>query len=161
MLTLQISDAINPAVIPELENLDYLYKAVTEVLLQASPPGRNHLEDDLAVVLSDDALLQELNRQYLGIDAPTDVLSFPSDEIDLDSGQRYLGDILISLPRAQEQAHSAGHPLQDELRLLVVHGVLHLLGYDHDEDANRLNMWAIQSEILRSLGSSIDAPAAG
>ena len=68
---------------------------------------------------------------YLGIDGPTDVLSFPASEMDPETGVHYIGDILISIPRAQAQADAAGHPLEAEVQLLVVHGVLHLLGHDH------------------------------
>ena len=94
-------------------------------------------------MLTDNPHLQELNREYLGMDAPTDVLSFPASETDPETGARYLGDILISIPRAEEQAQSAGHPLEAEVQLLVVHGVLHLLGYDHAEARKRKvqQMW--------------------
>lgn len=108
-------------------------------------------EVDLTVVLADDSQLQELNLKYLGIDAPTDVLSFPADFIDPDSQERYLGDILISVPRAQAQAEAAGHPVRDEIMLLTVHGVLHLLGHDHAEAEEKRRMWAAQDQILSEL----------
>lgn len=110
------------------------------------------LESDLSIVLTDDARLQELNREYLGIDAPTDVLSFPASETDPETGARYIGDILISMPRAQAQADTAGHPMESEVQLLVVHGMLHLLGHDHGEPEEKARMWKAQSEILESLG---------
>ena len=110
------------------------------------------VEGDLSVVLTDDSQLQELNREYLGIDAPTDVLSFPASETEPESGQAYLGDILISVPRAAEQAEAAGHPLSSEVQLLVVHGVLHLLGHDHSTTEEKSRMWAAQSAILESIG---------
>ena len=88
---------------------------------------------DITILLTDDAQLHELNRDYLGIDRPTDVLSFPASETDPETGDRYLGDIIISVGRAQAQASAAGHPLEAEAQLLVVHGVLHLLGHDHGE----------------------------
>ena len=109
---------------------------------------------DLTVVLSDDVRLQKLNRDYLGVDAPTDVLSFPASETDPETGARYLGDILISIPRADAQAKSAGHSLESELQLLVVHGVLHLLGYDHAEAKEKSKMWKVQAEVLERLGLS-------
>ena len=111
-------------------------------------------DSDLTIVLTDDEQLQDLNRDYRDVDAPTDVLSFPASESDPETGARYLGDILISVQRAEEQAASAGHPLEAELQLLVVHGVLHLLGYDHAEDGQKSRMWAAQSEVLASLGLS-------
>ena len=107
---------------------------------------------ELSIVLTDDARLQELNREYLGIDAPTDVLSFPASETDPQTGARYIGDILISVPRAQSQADAAGHPLESEVQLLVVHGMLHLLGHDHAEPPQKVLMWKAQAEILDSLG---------
>jgi probable rRNA maturation factor len=107
---------------------------------------------DLSVMLSDDEQLQQLNRDYLGIDAATDVLSFPASETNPESGERYLGDILVSVPRASQQAAAAGHPLEAEVQLLVVHGVLHLLGYDHAEPQEKRRMWAAQADILDSLG---------
>jgi probable rRNA maturation factor len=109
-------------------------------------------EAELSIVLTDNEHLQELNLNYLGIDAPTDVLSFPASETDPESGARYIGDILISIPRAQSQADAAGHPLESEVQLLVVHGTLHLLGHDHAEPEEKARMWQAQSEILQSLG---------
>lgn len=109
-------------------------------------------EHDLSIVLTDNARLHELNLNYLGVDAPTDVLSFPATETDPETGGRYLGDILISIPRAQAQADAAGHPLESEVQLLVVHGVLHLLGHDHGEPDEKERMWKAQAEILQSLG---------
>lgn len=110
------------------------------------------LDSELSIVLTDDARLQELNRDYLSIDAPTDVLSFPASETDPETGARYIGDILISIPRAQSQAASAGHPLESEVQLLVVHGVLHLLGHDHANAEEKTRMWKAQAEILERLG---------
>jgi probable rRNA maturation factor len=109
-------------------------------------------ESELTIVLTDDARLHQLNREYLGVDAPTDVLSFPASETDPETGAQYLGDILISIPRAQAQADAAGHPLESEVQLLVVHGVLHLLGHDHAEAEEKTHMWRAQSEILEQLG---------
>ncbi|HEY3313649.1 MAG TPA: rRNA maturation RNase YbeY [Anaerolineales bacterium] len=107
---------------------------------------------DLTIVLTDDKQLHELNLQWMGVDAPTDVLSFPAEEIDPENGNRYLGDILVSLQRASEQARAAGHSLEAETQLLIVHGVLHLLGHDHAEAAEKARMWAAQAEILTQLG---------
>lgn len=125
-----------------------LERAANAALVHESEP----LESDLSILLTDDARLQQLNRDYLGIDAPTDVLSFPASETDPETGSRYVGDILISMPRAQAQAESAGHALESEVQLLVVHGVLHLLGHDHAEAEEKARMWKAQAEILESLG---------
>jgi probable rRNA maturation factor len=110
------------------------------------------LDPDLSIILTDDARLHELNLNYLGVDAPTDVLSFPASETDPETGVRYVGDILISLPRAQTQADAAGHSLESEVQLLVVHGVLHLIGHDHAEAEEKARMWKAQAEILERLG---------
>lgn len=106
---------------------------------------------ELTLVLTEDADIHALNLQYRQVDAATDVLSFPAGETDPDTGNLYLGDIVISLPRAQAQAAAEGHSLEAELRLLVVHGVLHLLGYDHADDKEKAAMWAAQTAILKNL----------
>jgi probable rRNA maturation factor len=128
-----------------------------ELLERAAAQTLHHQasgESDLSLVLSGDAELQALNREYLGKDAPTDVLSFPADEPDPETGRRYLGDVLISLPRAVEQATAGGHPLEAEVQLLVVHGVLHLLGHDHAAPEENSRRGAAQAEVLTLLGIS-------
>ena len=127
-----------------------LERAARAALTQQGRPK----DVDLSIVLTDDARLHQLNHDYLGIDAPTDVLSFPASESDPETGAPYLGDILISIPRAREQAAAAGHPLESEVQLLVVHGVLHLLGHDHAEPKEKKKMWKAQAEILDELGLS-------
>jgi probable rRNA maturation factor len=124
-----------------------------ETATGANPP-RPAAKVDLTVVLADDAMLREMNREYLGIDAPTDVLSFPASDADPETGRRYLGDVLISIPRAAAQAQAAGHSLEAEVQLLVVHGVLHLLGHDHVGTEEKARMWSAQSEVLKRLGLS-------
>lgn len=109
-------------------------------------------DSELSIILTDDARLHELNLNYLNVDAPTDVLSFPASETDPETGARYIGDVLISIPRAQAQAEAAGHPLEAEVQLLVVHGVLHLLGHDHARAKEKARMWKAQAEILERLG---------
>ena len=125
--------------------------ALVEKAAQAALDQQMAEAGDLTVVLTGDAELQSLNLEYLGIDAPTDVLSFPADFIDPDTDRRYYGDILISIARAQAQAQAANHAVQDEILLLTVHGVLHLLGHDHAEEAEKQRMWAAQDEILGGL----------
>lgn len=126
----------------------------TELIERAAQTALAHQsgDGDMTIVLTDDAQLHQLNREYLGIDAPTDVLSFPASETDPETGARYLGDILISIRRAESQAKAAGHPLESEAQLLVVHGVLHLLGHDHAALEDKARMWAAQTEILERLG---------
>ena len=118
---------------------------------------------EVAVVISDDAALHDLNVRFRGVDAPTDVLSFADDTRGPYAGgstkfPRYLGDIVISVDRAREQAEAAGGTLQQELQLLTVHGVLHLLGHDHAEPAEKAAMWAAQAAILAALGVDIAIP---
>lgn len=110
--------------------------------------------DSLTVVLAGNEEIQQLNRQYRGLDAPTDVLSFQAGYLDPEDGSTYLGDILLSLPQAQAQAQNRGHSLAEEIQLLVVHGTLHLLGYDHAEPQEKMRMWSAQAAILSQLGVS-------
>jgi probable rRNA maturation factor len=143
---------INIEIIPDFRRVfmpDILERAAKVALLQQSAP-----DVDLTLVLTSDAQVQALDRDFLGKDAPTDVLSFPACETDPETGRRYLGDIIISVPRAEAQSIAAGHPLESELSLLVVHGVLHLLGHNHTEVEEKTRMWAAQSEILTRLGIS-------
>lgn len=130
--------------------------AVLERAAQATLDHEKVLQPvEMSIRVSDDTELHKLNKEFLGMDGPTDVLSFPADEIDPETGILYLGDIAISLPRATEQASLAGHANEYELELLVVHGTLHLLGYDHAEPDEKQRMWAVQSNILAELGSPI------
>lgn len=129
--------------------------AAQATLKRASPSS----EVSLTILLTGDEQVRDLNRQYLGIDEPTDVLSFPADYTDPDTNVPYLGDVIISCSQAQVQAANGGHSLEEEMQLLVVHGVLHLLGYDHMFADEKERMWSIQSEILRSVGCSIDPPS--
>lgn len=127
--------------------VESLERAAVETLRRQSAP-----DSDLTIVLADDGRLRSLNRDFLGRDAPTDVLSFPAGEPDPETGRPYLGDVVISAPRALEQASAGGHPLEAELMLLVVHGVLHLLGHDHAGAEEKARMWAAQAEVLERLG---------
>jgi len=110
------------------------------------------VENDLTIVITSNEQMRELNRQFRNIDAPTDVLSFPADFADPENEIPYLGDIIISYPRAEEQSNTGGHSIEAELQLLVVHGVLHLLGHDHADPEEKADMWAAQKEILHHLG---------
>ncbi len=113
---------------------------------------------EVTVALVDEAEMRELNKRYAGVNEATDVLSFESGADDPTSGRTILGDIAVCLPIARAQAERAGHDLQAELALLTVHGVLHLLGYDHAEPADRRRMWERQTAVLRELGHVIKDP---
>ncbi|MFW6068036.1 MAG: rRNA maturation RNase YbeY [Chloroflexota bacterium] len=105
----------------------------------------------LTVRLATAEEVQQLNRTYRGQDSQTDVLSFEINDT-LPDGSFYLGDIVIATEVAREQARAAGHALLDELALLVIHGVLHLMGHDHADDAQKAAMWAQQRDVLAALG---------
>ena len=107
---------------------------------------------ELSIVLADDDTVQALNREYRGTDAPTDVLSFAQSEGDdfarSDDASPHLGDVIISMDTARRQAEEFHVPLQDEVAHLLLHGVLHLLGYDHEEPDEEQEMRAREEEIL-------------
>ena len=119
---------------------------------------------EISVMLTDNAEIQTLNNLHRGIDRATDVLSFPMFEYDEDGeivedyaefnemGELCLGDIVISLERAQEQAEEYGHTLDREVGFLTVHSMLHLLGYDHMTDEDEREMFGYQEEILKEMG---------
>lgn len=125
-------------------------KAAAEAALQEMQVT----EAALAVKLTDEAGIRALNRTFTGTDEPTDVLSFSSGELEPDTGFTYLGDVVVCPAVAMEAAARARHSLLDELTLLTVHGVLHLLGHDHDRPDRKRRMWRTQSRILERLGSS-------
>ncbi len=103
------------------------------------------------VVLTDDATVRQLNRDYRATDAPTDVLSFPAGDSMPGMEALYLGDIIISVPFAVQQAVASGHSPIAELQLLAVHGTLHLLGHDHVDEDEKERMWAVQTAVLTTL----------
>lgn len=107
---------------------------------------------DITLVIEDDTFISDLNKTYRGQNKPTDVLSFNLDQIDPETGRHYLGDIIISIETAKRQAAARSAPLIEELSLLLVHGILHLLGFDHDDKNSRERMWQKQREILQSSG---------
>jgi len=141
-----------------LVNADLVRRAALAVLAHEGITGQG----ELSVVLTDDDEVHDLNRRFRGVDAPTDVLAFGEAGEEGQEGRDtafvtapdapvLLGDVVISCQRAQEQAMEAGHPLAAEIQLLVVHGVLHLLGYDHAQPDEKAVMWARQDDILRTL----------
>jgi probable rRNA maturation factor len=145
---------------------------VTALLQQAAVMTLKHqgVADTaaLTILLADDETLHSLNRDFLDEDRPTDVLSFPAGELMPGIGElaaefaddlaHYLGDIALSVPYATRQATAKGHEPAAEMQLLVVHGVLHLLGYDHATPVEQAQMWRVQAEILEQLGLRGIAP---
>ncbi len=120
--------------------------------LSAVCPAR--VDGEVAVALVTDAHIHKLNSHYRHKNAPTDVLSFPADPIP-DGGSRpvrFLGDIVIARGVARRQGQDAGHSYQAELRVLALHGLLHLLGYDHDSAADHGRMARVERRLRRRGG---------
>ncbi|MDQ2865090.1 MAG: rRNA maturation RNase YbeY [Candidatus Eremiobacteraeota bacterium] len=128
-------------------------KRVMNALLAAVGEERS----DISIALVNDAAIQAINRQFRSKDAPTDVLSFPMfDDAanDVQTGERLLGDIVISVDTARRQACEYDAPLQRELYRLLLHGLLHIMGHDHMKDEERVRMEAEE----RRLAAAIDLP---
>ena len=116
---------------------------------------RVHPQAELSVILVDEVAMERLHVQWMDLPGPTDVMSFPMDELDtarrpdeMGPGPALLGDVVLCPAVATEQAVQAGHSLDDELHLLTVHGILHLLGFDHAEPADERKMFTLQNELL-------------
>ncbi len=108
---------------------------------------------DFSLIFVEPEEIKELNRTYRQVDAVTDVLSFAyGDEVDPETGKAYLGDIIICAEQAKKQAELSGHSVMDEIYLLEIHGLLHLLGYDHMEDEQKEEMWKYQNMYLDKFG---------
>jgi probable rRNA maturation factor len=147
-IDLELNWQIAPAFAPHLN--EARLRAVVLAALRQDPPSGPVA---LSLVITDDQEIQELNRTYRGIDAPTDVLSFGMGESEFPSEEQalYLGDLIISYPRAVAQAQEYGHSTEAEINLLVTHGVLHLLGYDHATPEEEREMWLLQERALSAL----------
>ncbi len=107
---------------------------------------------ELAVLLTDDAEMHALNRQWRGIDKPTDVLSFPSESPEIPGQPQYLGDVAVGYETALRDAEAMRRPFDGHVSHLLVHGFLHLLGYDHVEAGDAKTMEPLETEILAGLG---------
>lgn len=107
---------------------------------------------DMTIIFNDPESMAELHDKWMSLKGPTDVMSFPMDELHPGDGatvpEGVLGDIVLCPYVAREQARAAGHPVVDELMMLTVHGMLHLLGYDHTTHRDEENMFALQRQIL-------------
>lgn len=149
--------------------LELPYKEIIERVVTAALDYEEcPYEAYVSVVLTDNEGIHRVNLETRQIDRPTDVLSFPMNEypapgdfsgleeepdsFEPDSGELLLGDIMISVEKVQEQAKAYGHSETRELAFLVAHSMLHLMGYDHMEDEERLDMERRQREILESVG---------
>ncbi|TMF97270.1 MAG: rRNA maturation RNase YbeY [Chloroflexi bacterium] len=128
------------------ERLERLASAVME--REGLPPG------EVSVLITDDEMVRRLNREYAGEDTPTDVLAFSlteGEEFASPDDVLRLGEVIISYPTARRQADDAQRPVRDEIEHLLVHGVLHLLGYDHAEPAEEERMRGREHELLAAL----------
>lgn len=141
--------------------------ALLESILQKAGEAEGIEKGEVDLTFVDNDRIHELNREYRGIDRPTDVLSFAMNETGEDEPEilygteeaeemgdvpNVLGDIIISVTRAKEQAEEYGHSLERELGFLFVHGFLHLLGYDHQDAASEAEMMSKQEQVLAQVG---------
>ncbi len=106
---------------------------------------------EISIVLADDAFVRELNRTWRNIDAPTNVLSFPADDDD-GQGPCLLGDVVLAYETIAREADAAGKPMLDHVTHLIIHGTLHLLGFDHEDEQEATEMEALETAILARLG---------
>jgi probable rRNA maturation factor len=137
---------INIYVDPKLQtNLDL---NLIENAVRFTLENEDKTEVEISIKLSDDIELRQLNETYRNIDKTTDVLAFNQGYNDPETGQTYLGDIIISVEQAQLQADENHQTLDEECARLAIHGTLHLLGYDHAEPADKEEMWDKQEGIL-------------
>lgn len=144
----------------EMGSIEEMEKIVRRAV-EITGPLYDVEDSEVSVTLTDDEHIHRLNLEYRGLDRPTDVLSFAfadSEEPEVEDGPdtEALGDIIISLERAWAQAREYGHSMERELSFLVIHGMLHLLGYDHMEDEERMEMEEEQRYIMGKLGISRD-----
>ena len=148
----------------DFDQMDVYRRAVDTVLdLEGCP-----YEAEVSLLITDDASIREINRDQRGIDAPTDVLSFPmvqyahpgdfsgvedmDDCFNIETGELMLGDIVLSIDRVRSQAEEYGHSIMREVAFLIVHSMLHLIGYDHIEEEDRILMEDRQRKVMDILG---------
>ena len=156
------------------KEFDFNYKETIEmVVFEALDYIECPYEVELCVTITDNEEIHKINKEHRGIDRPTDVLSFPMIEYDVpgdfgildneveeyfnpETGELLLGDIVISIDKVYSQAEEYGHSRRRELAFLVAHSMLHLFGFDHEEEEERKEMESMQKEILDSVGISRD-----
>ena len=135
-------------------------KTIKKVIQTALEEEQIKHQLDIYITLTNNEEIHKINKEHRNIDRPTDVLSFPMFEKEdikklkqekKEQGEEILGDIIISIPKAQEQAEEYGHSFERELSYLVAHGMLHLLGYDHIKEEEKEIMRTKEEEILKKL----------
>jgi len=139
------------------------HSSLQRVIAYGMSALRVHRDAEVAVILVDEAAMEELHIEWMGESGPTDVLSFPMDELrpGPEGGEEslgILGDIVLCPTVAAAQAEGAGHSVMAELRMLSVHGLLHLLGFDHAEPAEEKEMFGLQAEILAAFDTHEQSP---
>ena len=138
MIEIEVEDAAWTAALPDVD----------AVVLRAATAALGAVEGDVVLLLTDDAGVQDLNARFRDKDRPTNVLSFPAAE----SAFPHLGDVVLGYAYCAAEAETQGKTLSDHLSHLVVHGVLHLLGRDHEDEAEAEEMEAEEREILAGIG---------
>ncbi|MBM0045565.1 rRNA maturation RNase YbeY [Anaerococcus sp. mt242] len=131
-------------------DMDEKLKSVVKTVLETEGLP---LEYEVSITFVDIDEIHKLNKEFRNVDRPTDVLSFPMDEdFSIEGVDTMLGDIVISMDVAKEQAKDFGHSLDREIMYLTAHSMLHLLGYDHMEDEEKSEMRAREKEVMKKLG---------
>ncbi len=151
------------------KELEFDYEELQKKVIEACMDYEDcPYEAEISIVFTDNDRIQEINKEFRGIDKPTDVLSFPSVEYETpgdfshleddvaecfhpESGELLLGDIVISVERALEQAEEYGHSIEREIAFLTAHSMFHLFGYDHMEEEERIIMEQKQNQVLDML----------
>ncbi|MDT9595225.1 rRNA maturation RNase YbeY [Nocardioides zeae] len=144
-MSIEVLDESDTAIV-DADHLARLARFVMDAM-------RVHPEAELCIKAVDEATIAELNEQWMGKEGPTDVLAFPMDELrpgllDEEPEEGVLGDLVLSPSVAERQGATAGHGTLAEVELLTVHGILHLLGYDHAEPEEHKEMFGLQDDLL-------------
>lgn len=146
-----------------MEIRDEVYDLLEQVAKRSIELEGLRPDVEISIILIDNEQIKELNRDFRGIDRETDVLSFPAidyesdedeptEDINMDTGDLILGDIAISVEKAAQQAEEYGHSFYREMGFLTVHGMFHLLGYDHEDEEEAVIMRQREEMVLSSLG---------
>ena len=146
---------MNEVAIYNESNDDFLYKDIIEKVVNKALETEKVENASCSIIIVDNAYIQKLNKEYRGIDRITDVISFALEDdksMVIPNDIRLLGDIYISFDKAKEQAKDYGHSIERELCFLAVHGIYHLLGYNHETKEEAEIMFKKQEEVLMEYG---------
>lgn len=157
LLNVEVDTRIELAGAMDSHVQEAIAEAFVQTILRAAA-RRLEVSGEVSVSFVTDEEIHELNRDYRGVDRPTDVLSFALQEgedfpqIGASDLETMLGDVVVSVPTAMQQAQEYGHSVKREVAFLLVHGFLHLLGYDHQSQEDETEMFQIQEEVLEEVG---------